>query len=629
MDSSLLRVKRRLNQGLQLLFSPRLTSSQAANDALEKRYGSAKELEFYKSVAHSGFDDFEEKAINAALENFSAPPTVLVIGCGTGREAFAFEQLGCQVTGIDPVSSMIEFAKSQKSNCHFKVGNPFSIPSCHFDLVYISAALNGHIFGKRERLRFYRRLRNFCHDKTLLISIPEIHKMNRRSHFYFASLVMRIRHFADGNWQPGDTARSFLGNHNDDGEVLYYHYYPDYPSFASEMASSGFRDFKEKYIFHADQKFKPQITHVGKYFPPDNHGGMESSLYDLSVGATHAGFAVKAIVNAKSALSSRETIDGVDVIRCARQGKFSSSPISASYLKALTAIDTDLIHLHTPNPMAAMTGLASETPLVVSYHCDVLSYPLLFQIYKPLLEQQLKHARAIVVSSPHLIESSEILKPFREKCAVIPFGIDPRELKVRQNIQTALRELKNVFGKPLLLFVGRLVSYKGLEYLVRAMKDIDALLAIVGDGPELAPLKAQTRKLHLDEKIHFFGNVSRSDLGSYYKECDAFVLPSIDAREAFGICLIEALAFGKPLITTQVGTGVNFVNQDGITGFSVPPKNAKTLSEKINQLLQDATLYEKLATNARSRFQTHFTRDQMISSLGALYIKILGHQLAD
>ncbi len=628
MDFTLLKIARRAQQGLQVLFSPNLTSPEKSQKATQDRYASQKEIAYYKKIAHCGFEDFEEEVVLSAFKDLPSHPSVLVIGCGTGREAFAFEKLGCQVTGLDLAGEMINFAKSQNSNCHFLKTDVFSIPACHFDLVYVSSAINGHFLGRHERLRFYRRLHNFCHADSLLISIPDIRKLNPRHHQYWASQVLRLRHLADGNWEPGDTARSFLGNHNDDAQMIYYHYYPSHAAFSGEMQNSGFQSWQsQNFIFSPSLTLTPQITHVGKYFPPENHGGMESSLYDISKGLVKNGVKVTCLVNSSRRISKREIVEGIEVIRCGEQTKLSSASLSTSFLKELAAIDADLIHLHAPNPLAALTGITNVVPLIVSYHCDVLSYPLLFKLYQPLLELQLAQAKAIVVSSPQLIENSPILKKFKEKCQVIPFGIDPKELKVHQPIQNSLRELKNIYGKPLLLFVGRLVNYKGIEYLIRAMKDIDALLAIVGEGPEAPTLKKICHDLHLEEKVHFFGAVPRQNLGAYYKESEAFILPSVDAREAFGICLIEAMSFGKPLVTTAINSGVNFVNQNNLTGFSVPPKDSKALAEKINLLLNDNELCVQFGNHAKKRFEELFTLEQMSSAYLELYQRALGYRL--
>ncbi|OQW52859.1 MAG: hypothetical protein A4S09_08420 [Proteobacteria bacterium SG_bin7] len=633
MDPSLLKIARRLSQGYQLLFSTALSSAEEATKATTARYASDAEVEYYGDIVNSGMDDHEADTVAKALENFSHSPSVLVVGCGAGREAFGLEKMGCKVTGIDPVKKMIDVAKEekqkQKSKCEFLVTDLFDLKTKKFDVIYISAAINGHIYGRRERLRFYRRIYNFCHENSLLITLPIISELKPNSLMYYASLVLRFRHLADGNWQPGDTATSFLGRHNDSKKILYYHYYPTLRDFTKEMDDSGFTSWKSNEFIFTPKKqlaFSPSVVHVAKYFPPDNHGGMESFLSDITRGLSDK-YAVKCVVTSSYNKTQQESIDNISVLRCASVGRFSSSPISTTYLKALSEIKSDLLHLHVPNPLAALTGTASDIPLVISYHCDVLSYPFLFNFYRPLLIRQLKKARVIVVSSPQLQDSSPILKPFRKKCRVIPFGIDPKDFKIYQNTQNSLRDLKNIYGKKLFLFVGRLVAYKGLTYLIEAMRNVDATLAIVGDGPEMPKLLAQTKESYLQEKVHFFGSVPRANLGAFYKEADAVVLPSIDRREAFGICLVEALSFGKPLVTTSIDTGVNFVNKDQVTGLIAKTKDSADLASKMNSLLNSEKL-SKFSQNAKLHFETYFTKAKMISAFDELYQEILQHELS-
>lgn len=628
MDSPFLKISRRLSQGFQLFFSPALSSAEQSAKATVERYTSDAEVDYYEDVVDDGFEEHETLVVEESLKNFSCSPKVLVVGCGTGRESLALEKLGCHVTGIDPVKKMIDVAKKQKTKCEFFVADPFSFKIDKFDIVYISAAINGHIYGRRERVRFYRRLHNFCHGNSLLITLPIICELKPKDRMYWASLALRCRHIADGNWQPGDSAKSFLGAHNKSQKIHYYHYYPTHKDFTDEMHDSGFSSWNEKeFIFSPKKKmaFSPTVVHVAKYFPPDNHGGMESFLSDITHGLAD-NYKMKCVVTSPQKKTRQELLGKVDILRCASVGKISSSPISVSYLKALAEINSDLIHLHVPNPLAALTGTAADIPLIVSYHCDVLSYPLLFNFYKPMLSIQLEKAKAIVVSSPELRDSSQVLKPYQEKCRVIPFGIDPKEFKIHQSIQNSLRELKNFSGKRMFLFVGRLVAYKGLNYLMDAMRDVDAILMVVGDGPEMSKLEDQVKESHLQEKIHFAGNVARPNLGAYYKEADAVVLPSIDRREAFGICLAEALAFGKPLITTNLGTGVNFVNRDQFTGYTAKAKDSRDLALKMRDLLNTNKLSE-FSQNARSHFEMHFTKERMVLSFNELYQEILQHKL--
>ena len=122
-------------------------------------------------------------------------------------------------------------------------------------------------------------------------------------------------------------------------------------------------------------------------------------------------------------------------------------------------------------------------------------------------------------------------------------------------------------GLPSVLCVGRLVSYKGVEFLIRALESIKARLWIIGSGPLEASLKNLAREKGLADRIEFLGQLSDEEVVRYYHACDVFVLPSITNAEMFGVVQLEAMACRKPVISTNLPTGVPWVNQHGKTGY--------------------------------------------------------------
>src|SRR5437764_531691 len=143
---------------------------------------------------------------------------------------------------------------------------------------------------------------------------------------------------------------------------------------------------------------------------------------------------------------------------------------------------------------------------------------------------------------------------------------------------------------PLLLFVGRLVYYKGVHILIEAASRWPGSIAIVGEGPLEAELRADVARRGLQERVVFAGRVSDDDLPAYYQACDAFVLPSIARTEAFGVVQIEAMAAGRPVISTNLPTGVPWVNRDGVSGLVVAPDNADALGAALAELGEDEAL---------------------------------------
>lgn len=142
----------------------------------------------------------------------------------------------------------------------------------------------------------------------------------------------------------------------------------------------------------------------------------------------------------------------------------------------------------------------------------------------------------------------------------------------------------------IVLFVGRLSYYNGVEYLIEAMQSVNAKLLIDGDGKSREKLENMTVSLGLEERVKFLGKVSNELLKYCYQICDVFVLPSVEPTEAFGLVQLEAMAYGKPVINTLLPTGVPFVSIDGKTGLTVEPRNSKALADAINKLLSDDEL---------------------------------------
>jgi rhamnosyl/mannosyltransferase len=190
---------------------------------------------------------------------------------------------------------------------------------------------------------------------------------------------------------------------------------------------------------------------------------------------------------------------------------------------------------------------------------------------------------------------------------VIPIGIDISNFHYAEP------------KKPNVLFVGRLRYYKGLEYLIQAMTEVNAELNIVGTGSEEQKLKALTAKLNLSAKIHFLGDIAENELPKYYANCSVFTLPSIFKTEAFGISQLEAMASAKPIVSTSLGTGVDWINQNGTTGFTVPPKKARALSDALNTILSDNTLRQRLGKAARNRTEQYFSKEIMLEKISAIY----------
>jgi rhamnosyl/mannosyltransferase len=365
-----------------------------------------------------------------------------------------------------------------------------------------------------------------------------------------------------------------------------------------------------------------KVLQVGKFYHP-HPGGMETVLRDLCL-AIQDQVELRVLVANTSPTTIRETIEGVDVTRAASWGLVASTSICPGFPALMKSFDADIVHLHEPNPLAVLSCLGARPrgKLIISFHSEVVRQRLLRKVYQPFSNQLLQQAKCIVVSSPAPIEHWPTLAPFREKCVVVPFGIDVRPFQAVEQHAGAAREIRRRFGEPLLLFVGRLVYYKGVEFLLEAMRDVPARLLIIGDGPLRAKLAQAVQQNGLKGKVVLLGERPLEQLPAYYHACDLFILPSIHKSEAFGIVQLEAMACGKPVISTDLPSGVPWVNQDGQTGLVVPPKDVGALIRAINLLLTNPSLRVQLGHGGQQRVAREFTRERMGARLLALYEQV-------
>jgi rhamnosyl/mannosyltransferase len=295
-------------------------------------------------------------------------------------------------------------------------------------------------------------------------------------------------------------------------------------------------------------------------------------------------------------------------------------------VRAIRTTPADIVHLHSPNPTAVLSYLASghRGRLVVTHHSDIVRQRVLKLAYEPWLRVLMSRADAIISFSPNYISSSTVLARYADKCHVIPHGIDPQ--RFRQFDAHSVAEINRRYGNRIVLAVGRLVYYKGLDHLIRAIASTSATLLIVGTGPLRAQLEALADSLKIRNRVHFLGDVP--DVTPYYRAARIFALPSTHRSEAFGIVQLEAMACGTPVINTQLESGVPFVSVDGITGFTVPPADPLSLRQSILRLLTDDALHRRFSQAARDRVQQHFTLENMARCTLDLYKEILREGIA-
>jgi len=347
---------------------------------------------------------------------------------------------------------------------------------------------------------------------------------------------------------------------------------------------------------------------------------METQLRDLAVLQTRAA-RVNIIVASSKRRGERCVMEGVSVTRVPRIATIASMPVCPGLSAAIRRSPADLVHIHMPNPGAALAFLMSghTGKVVLTHHADTLGRQVLRRFSDPFVNRLMQRASRIIVSSARYRDSSSELIPFLDKCRVVPYGIDARVTACTDT--AAIQRIRQVFGDKLILAVGRLVPYKGFDILIRSMKHVDAKLLLIGSGPEYNALAKLAASEGVEERIAMLGRVE--DVGPYFAAASFFVLPSVTRAEAFGLVQLEAMAAGLPVINTDIDSGSAEISLDGRTGITVPPRNVNALSEAMNLLLDRNDLRDQYGETAKARVYSEYTSEVMASRIFSVYSEIL------
>lgn len=372
---------------------------------------------------------------------------------------------------------------------------------------------------------------------------------------------------------------------------------------------------------------RPRVLHVYKDYYPPVIGGVEMTINLLAEGCREQ-FETTVLVNSGSRHSHEEIINGVRVIRIAEWGRAASAPISPAFITALAreAKRADILHFHHPNPTGDLACFLSRpsVPAVMTYHSDVVRQQWAMAAYGPLQDWMMSRCQVIMPTSPNYMESSPWLQKHQQRCTVTPLGIHLPELNDTSAAQKRAIEIQNQYGgKPLVLFVGRLRYYKGLQFLIRAMPQIDANLLIVGSGPMESELRQLAQQSGIADRVHFLGDIIDNEKLAFYYAADVFCMPSHLRSEAFGLSQVEAMATGLPVVSCRISSGVPYVNADGISGLTVEPENPAALSEAINSLLNNDELRKRLGHGAGKRAHQKFSAERMCEQVKQVYNSVL------
>lgn len=359
-----------------------------------------------------------------------------------------------------------------------------------------------------------------------------------------------------------------------------------------------------------------KVLHISKYYYPFK-GGVEDVCKSLVDGMPE--YEQKVLCFNEESEDSTEIIDGAEIIRKGIWKELCRQPLSAGFYgmlkRTISDYKPDIIHIHVPNPLVSLCTcmlIPKKTKLVIHWHSDIIVQPVLYFFFRMIEQWSLRRADKIVITSPNYLTLSAPLARHKDKCVVVPNVVSLEKLKPSANEDERIAEIKGTYGnKPLVFFMGRHVSYKGIPQLIESERYIesDCKILIAGSGPMTAEMKEMAKD---NERIVFLGRIPDEDITAYMRAATVFAFPSITKNEAFGVVLAEAMYCGAvPVSFTIPGSGVNWVNVKDETGLEVENRNVREYAAAIDRLINDEPLRTKLSAAAKQRVEKMFVMESV------------------
>ena len=354
-----------------------------------------------------------------------------------------------------------------------------------------------------------------------------------------------------------------------------------------------------------------KILHVYKRSLPQSIGGVEKFIDTLCKSSSPYGVNNK-VLSLSRKPSKKINHNGYEVYNAKEIFYIGSTgfSIDAFYKFIKLSNEVDLIHHHYPHPFGDLLQILSLTkkPYLITYHSE--------KIYNPIKHYFLNNSQKIIATSPNYFATSGILKQYSSKVDVIPIGL----IKKDYNMDVNEREeyWKKKIGSRFFLFLGAQRYYKGLNIALKAAENTNIKIVFAGAvGINLI------NKAKSNPNIQFLGQVKEEDKCALLKSCYGFIFPSNLRAEAFGIALLEAAYFEKPLISCEIGTGTSYVNKHGVTGFVVKPGDPRDLKEAMLKLLNDTKLADEMGKNAKIRALQLFGANKQAEAYLKIYSELL------
>ena len=367
-----------------------------------------------------------------------------------------------------------------------------------------------------------------------------------------------------------------------------------------------------------------RVLHFFKTYLPDSMGGIEQVIFQLCESGAQHGVEGQVLTLSSDPTPPIVQLGQHEVHRAKLDVQFASTGFSWSVFKRFRelAAEADVINYHFPWPFMDLVHFASgiNKPFVVTYHSDIIRQKFLLNLYRPLMNRFLASADRIIVASPNYLHTSDVLQQFRDKTRVIPYGLNKPGYP--QADTERMKQWRQKLGDKFFLFVGVMRYYKGLHILLDAMQGVNYPVVIVGAGPLEKELHAQAKALGL-KNLHFLGFLGDEDKVALLELSYAVVFPSHLRSEAFGISLLEGAMFGKPMISSEIGTGTSYININNETGLVVPPSNPQAFREAMRTLWENPLLAAQMGAKAEARYRQLFTAEEMGRKWSALYQELL------
>lgn len=362
-----------------------------------------------------------------------------------------------------------------------------------------------------------------------------------------------------------------------------------------------------------------RVLHFYKASLPETMGGIPQVIRQLALGTARSGGHVDVLALSDRGGAPVET-EGYTLHRARRDFQIASTGFSAACvpLFARLARQADLVHYHFPWPFMDLVHFVTQAgkPALVTYHSDIVRQSHWLRLYRPLMRRFLSSVDRIVATSPNYAATSPVLARYADKLSVVPIGLD--RATYPPPAPDRLQSWRARLGDGFFLFVGVLRYYKGLHALIRAAQGAAFTVVVLGSGPAAPELKALAARLGIRQMV-FLGALPDEDKIALLTLCRGVVLPSHLRSEAFGVSLLEGAMHGKPLVSSEIGTGTSYVNRDGETGLVVAPDEPASLRAALDRLWREPALAAEMGRRAEARYRRLFTVERMTEGYLDLY----------